>query len=100
MVLNFSEVCVKAGFTPSADGKFNLPSTNETAEALGKAALEIVLEGKTSWEPGDPVPGEVILTGPGPVWGYLSIAHSLHGVVPALKYSAPNGEIRIYGHGR
>jgi len=100
MVINFTNICARAGFAPGADGKVNLPATNETAEALGKAALEIVLGGKPTWEPGDPVPEEVVLTGPGPVWGYLAIAHSLHGVVPALIYEAPNGRVKIYGHGQ
>lgn len=99
IMLLFSEICTKAGFMPGADGKVNLPSTDETAEALGKAAVEIVLGGKTAWQPGDPAVEPVTLTGPGPVWGYLAVAHSLHGIVPSLTYEAPNGKIKIYGHG-
>lgn len=82
------------------DGKVNLPATDDVALALGAAALTIALGGKTSWSPGDPIPDSVTLTGPGPVWGYLAIAHSLHGCVPALYYSAPNATIKIYGHGK
>lgn len=89
-ILNFGDVCTKAGFMPGADGKVNLSATDEVAVALGAAALSIVLKDKTSWNPGDPIPDSVTLTGPGPVWGYLAIAHSLHGCVPALYYSAPN----------
>lgn len=49
--------------------------------------------------PGQPVEG-VTLTGPGPVWGYLTIAHALHGRVPRLLYAAPNApELVIFSHG-
>ena len=99
MILNFSEICIAAGYQPLPDGKFNLPATNECALALGAAAKQLALGGKTDWIPGDPIPESITLTGPGPVWGYLAVAHSLHGVCPELVYSAPNGEVRIYGHG-
>jgi len=98
-ILNFSDICIEAGFIPGADGKVNLPATDEVAEALGAAALKLVLEGKTSWSPGDPIPDSVTLTGPGPIWGHLAVAHSLHGCVPGLVYSGPNATVKIYGHG-
>jgi len=41
----------------------------------------------------------VTLTGPGPVWLYLSVSHALHGKVMVLKYESPvTGEVIIYDH--
>lgn len=44
--------------------------------------------------------GNVVqLTGPGPVWLYLAIAHALHGVATKLTYNSPaTGEITIFDH--
>lgn len=42
---------------------------------------------------------DVTLTGPGPVWLYLRIAHLLHGKVRSLRYDSPvTGELVIYDH--
>lgn len=42
---------------------------------------------------------EVILTGAGPVWLYLCLAHALHGKAKTLKYSSPvTGEVVIFDH--
>lgn len=42
---------------------------------------------------------EVVLTGPGPVWLYLSIGHALHGLARTLRYDSPaTGEITIFNH--
>lgn len=42
---------------------------------------------------------EVVLTGAGPVWLYLSLAHKLHGKCVSLKYSSPaTGEVVIFDH--
>ena len=41
----------------------------------------------------------VTLTGQGPIWLYLQIAHALHGKVMTLKYNSPvTGDIVIYDH--
>lgn len=41
----------------------------------------------------------VILTGAGPIWLYLKIAHALHGKVKKLIYSSPvTGDILIFDH--
>ncbi|HPX60865.1 MAG TPA: CRISPR-associated protein Csx3 [Deltaproteobacteria bacterium] len=41
----------------------------------------------------------VTLTGQGPIWLYLHLAHALHGKVARLSYSSPvTGEITIYDH--
>ncbi len=42
---------------------------------------------------------EIILTGPGPVWLYLKIAHALHGRARKLIYRSPvTGDITIFDH--
>lgn len=42
---------------------------------------------------------EVVLTGTGPVWLYLKIAHALHGKARKLIYRSPvTGDIVIFDH--
>lgn len=42
---------------------------------------------------------QVVLTGPGPVWLYLAIAHALHGVALSLTYNSPaTGDVVIFDH--
>jgi len=42
---------------------------------------------------------DVILTGAGPVWLYLKIAHSLHGKAKSLTYRSPvTGDVVIFDH--
>ncbi|MCF6157623.1 MAG: hypothetical protein E3K32_03410 [wastewater metagenome] len=42
---------------------------------------------------------DVILTGAGPVWLYLKIAHTLHGKAKSLTYRSPvTGDILIFNH--
>lgn len=42
---------------------------------------------------------EVILTGAGPVWLYLKIAHALHGKAKKLTYRSPvTGDVVIFDH--
>ena len=95
IILNFTDIASAAGFTPGADGKLNLPATQATADALGAAAVGLL----PAWTPGD-APIDVTLSGPGPVWGYLTIAHSLHGRVRTLVYAAPNTPaIIVFSHG-
>jgi hypothetical protein len=53
-----------------------------------KKALELAGEGN-----------EVVLTGPGPVWLYLKIAHALHGKAKKLIYRSPvTGDVVIFDH--
>jgi len=41
----------------------------------------------------------VTLTGAGPVWLYLRIAHALHGKAKSLTYDSPvTGEVLIFNH--
>lgn len=42
---------------------------------------------------------DIILTGAGPVWLYLAVAHALHGIAKKLSYSSPvTGEVVIFDH--
>ncbi len=46
-----------------------------------------------------PLGADVTLTGPGPIWLYLKLAHVLHGRVRILSYSSPvTGEVEIFNH--
>jgi len=41
----------------------------------------------------------VVLTGQGPIWLYLSIAHALHGLARKLTYRSPaSGDVLIFNH--
>lgn len=95
LTLNFTDIAAHAGFTPGPDGRLNLPATQDTADALARAALDLA-----PWAPGDG-PMDVTLTGAGPVWGHLAIAHALHGRARKLTYSAPNAPdgIVVFNHG-
>ena len=44
--------------------------------------------------------GNVVkLTGPGPVWLYLKVAHALHGKALKLIYDSPaSGEVVVFDH--
>jgi hypothetical protein len=93
-VLRFENIAEMAGYLPDANGKLNLPATQETADKLAKAAGDVFAE----WEPNhDRV--SLTLTGAGPVWGYLCIAHALHGRVAKLTYAAPNATVVVFSHG-
>jgi hypothetical protein len=42
---------------------------------------------------------DVVLTGRGPVWLYLKIAHALHGKAKRLYYRSPvTGDVLIFDH--
>lgn len=42
---------------------------------------------------------EIVLTGRGPIWLYLKIAHALHGRVKKLIYNSPvTGDVVIFDH--
>ena len=57
------------------------------SEYLAKA-LELASEGN-----------DVVLTGAGPVWLYLKIAHALHGKAKKLIYRSPvTGDVVIFDH--
>ena len=42
---------------------------------------------------------DVTLTGPGPVWLYLRLAHTLHGIARSLRYDSPvTGSLVVFDH--
>ena len=42
---------------------------------------------------------DVVLTGRGPIWLYLRLAHALHGVARTLAYRSPEaGEVPVFDH--
>lgn len=42
---------------------------------------------------------DVTLTGPGPVWLYLRLAHTLHGIARSLSYDSPvTGPVVVFDH--
>lgn len=42
---------------------------------------------------------DVVITGAGPVWLYLRIAHALHGKAKSLRYRSPvTGDVLIFDH--
>jgi CRISPR-associated Csx3 family protein len=42
---------------------------------------------------------EIVLTGAGPVWLYLKLAHALHGKAKKLMYRSPvTGDVVIFDH--
>ena len=46
-----------------------------------------------------PPGADVTLTGPGPVWLYLRLAHALHGRARILTYDSPvTGPLEIFNH--
>ncbi len=68
----------------AATGQAKLASMDDYV----KAALEAVPPGS-----------DVTLTGPGPVWLYLKIAHALHGRARILTYTSPvTGPVEIFNH--
>ena len=93
--LDFAVIAAAAGFTAGDDSRLNLPATQQTADALARAALDLA-----PWAPGDEAQ-DVVLTGAGPVWGHLAIAHALHGRARKLTYAAPNAPdgIVVFNHG-
>lgn len=41
----------------------------------------------------------IILTGAGPIWLYLKVAHALHGIARKLIYRSPvTGDVVIFDH--
>ena len=42
---------------------------------------------------------DVILTGRGPIWLYVRLAHALHGTARSLRYRAPEaGDVLVFDH--
>jgi hypothetical protein len=96
ITLDFGAIANRAGFRAGEDGRLNLAAEQATADRLCQAAMSLLPE----WAPGSPSIA-VILTGAGPVWGHLAIAHALHGRAARLAYAASNtpNPIVVFNHG-
>lgn len=94
VTMTFQEIAGLAGFHPEPDGKLNIPATQASADKLAS----VVNESLGQWQPGEPKM-VLTLTGAGPVWGYLAIAHACHGRCAQLIYAAPNATISVWNHG-
>ena len=68
-------------------------------QSTGQAKLERIDDYVTAALAQVPAGADVTLTGPGPVWLYLKIAHALHGRVRILSYDSPvTGPVVIFNH--
>jgi hypothetical protein len=67
--------------------------------STGTAKLAACSEYESAIRQSVPLGTDVELTGPGPIWLYLRIAHTLHGVARSLTYSSPvTGSVTIFDH--
>jgi hypothetical protein len=96
LLLTFEEIAAHSNYHPDAQGRLHLPNAQVTADSLAASALALL----PPFNPARPRPVDLTLTGGGPIWAYLVIAHALHGRVRSLRYSAPTLEspIEIWDH--
>lgn len=67
--------------------------------ATGQAKLADLLAYETAAKAAIPPGTDATLTGPGPVWLYLRLAHALHGHCRSLHYDSPvSGPVLIFDH--
>jgi hypothetical protein len=67
---------------------FNRAAKLRDLDSYIRKALELAGEGN-----------DVVLTGNGPIWLYLKIAHALHGKARKLIYRSPvTGDVVIFDH--
>lgn len=65
----------------------------------GTAKLSALPEYEAAVRDAVPPGSDVTLTGPGPVWLYLRLAHYLHGSARILTYESPvSGAVEIFNH--
>ena len=96
IIIEFENLANVCGYHAGDNGRLNLPATQHTADQLAKMACSF-----SPWTPGDD-PLDIVITGAGPVWAYMAIAHALHGRARKLIYKAPNvpaDGIVIFNHG-
>jgi hypothetical protein len=95
ITIRFEYLAAAAGFLPEADGKLNIPLTQGSADELSKAVTDIVGLWKKS---SSDEQISITLTGSGPVWGYIVIAHTLYGRVAMCHYAPSNAAaIKVFG---
>jgi hypothetical protein len=67
--------------------------------ATGTAKLADLPAYETAVRETVPPGADVVLTGPGPVWLYLRLAHTLHGIARRLRYDSPvTGPVVVFDH--
>jgi hypothetical protein len=67
--------------------------------ATGTAKLTAIGEYETRARELAPPGDDVTLTGQGPIWLYLRLAHALHGRARKLFYDSPvTGPVEIFNH--
>jgi len=78
----------------------DLKSIWKPSEEVELARLELLPEYvKTALEKAGEGDYTVVLTGAGPIWLYLAIAHALHGKVSRLIYNSPTtGDVLVFNH--
>jgi CRISPR-associated Csx3 family protein len=80
----------------------NTSITIQTEELYKKTGNAKLSEIDTYIEQAKQLAGEgndVVLTGAGPIWLYLKIAHALHGKARKLIYRSPvTGDVVIFDH--
>ncbi|MCL6478839.1 MAG: CRISPR-associated protein Csx3 [Peptococcaceae bacterium] len=82
-----------------AGDKVIIIDVSQLYKATGKAKLVALPEYETEALNMTGSGNVVKLTGPGPVWLYLRLAHALHGRARKLIYDSPvTGEVVIFDH--
>lgn len=67
--------------------------------STGTAKLADVPAYESAVKQAVPPGADVTLTGAGPVWLYLRLAHALHGLARSLRYESPvTGSVLIFDH--
>lgn len=68
-------------------------------EEHGQAKLSLLKDYETACLNQAGKGADIVLTGPGPVWLYLFLAHALHGKARSLSYDSPvTGPVEIFNH--
>jgi hypothetical protein len=68
-------------------------------QATGQAKLSELPAYEAAARAAIPPGADATLTGPGPVWLYLRLAHALHGHCRTLTYDSPvTGPVTIFNH--
>lgn len=67
--------------------------------ATGQAKLSELPAYEAAARAAVPPGANVTLTGAGPIWLYLRLAHTLHGIARSLAYDSPvTGPVEIFNH--
>lgn len=88
------------GLMPSIEQEPVVIDVEALYRATGPAALQVHLPAYEHAVRAQAGAGrDIVLTGRGPIWLYLRLAHALHGTARSLTYRAPEaGEVLIFDH--